>query len=223
MKFWEYCIHSCQDSGSEVEELVEMAARLGWNGVCVLQEKPSGKISPGNGHGMDFASGVVIEKTRPADLKREIMKHRMSREVIAVKANNDEAARTSLDMAEIDIILPGPDTEIDMVMARLARKNGICIAFELRHLVCSSGSARSRMLSWLRKNAKTVRKAGAPFVISSGALSPWDMRSPSEMTSFGKILGFGDPAIKKALGGGLIAENRKRLGGKWVMPGVEIV
>jgi RNase P/RNase MRP subunit p30 len=48
------------------------------------------------------------------------------------------------------------------------------------------------------------------------------MRSPHDITVFGKILGLSESQVKLGISDRLIKENRKRLSGKWVMPGVEI-
>ncbi len=71
-------------------------------------------------------------------------------------------------------------------------------------------------------NANLVRKFRTPFVLTSGALDPWDLRSPSELISFGNVLGFNPKDVKLSLTERIIRENRKRLGKKWVMPGVEL-
>ena len=66
-----------------------------------------------------------------------------------------------------------------------------------------------------------MRKFRAPFVLTSRANTEWDLRSASEMVAFGRVLGFQDKEIKDSLSGKILKENRKRLGGKWVIPGVE--
>ena len=72
------------------------------------------------------------------------------------------------------------------------------------------------------ETAKLVKKFRAPFVLTSGAMSEWDLRSPSEFYSFGKVLGFDPSGIRTNLSDKIVEENRKRLGDKWIMPGVEV-
>jgi RNase P/RNase MRP subunit p30 len=53
-------------------------------------------------------------------------------------------------------------------------------------------------------------------------MDPYDIRAPADIVSFGRVLGFRDPAIKAAMSDSVLKENRKRLSGKWIMPGVEL-
>jgi RNase P/RNase MRP subunit p30 len=70
--------------------------------------------------------------------------------------------------------------------------------------------------------AKFIRKAKAPMAIGSGAQMPMDMRDPGELASFGRLLGLQDNEINDGFSGKMALENRKRLSGKWIMPGVEV-
>src|SRR3990167_1587444 len=107
-------------------------------------------------------------------------------------------------------------------MVRLAKENNVAIDFAFNDVMYSYDKTRVRVLSNLVKNAALVKKYKAPFVLTSGGYSSWDLRSPSELISFGKVLGFDIPQIKQALSDWLVKENRKRLEGKWIQPGVEI-
>jgi ribonuclease P/MRP protein subunit RPP1 len=218
MSLYDYCILACSDPAA----VSEKAATLGWDGLCLLDaglpEKPAmkGKCR------IDLVRGALIETDKPGLVKREAQKTRDRFEVIAVMGLTEEANRAAVEAPAVDILLPGQDTRIDYVMAKLAKKNNVAIGFEFRSLLQSSGEDRSRLFSRMRGSAKIVRKVGAPFLITSGAMSEWDMRAPSELIAFGRELGFETPRITKAISAGLIEENRQRLGGKWVMPGVEV-
>ena len=108
-------------------------------------------------------------------------------------------------------------------MAKLAKKNNVSIEFSLSDLIQTSKLSRSKILHDLMENAKLVKKYKTPFVLTSGSFDCFGLRSPSELLSFGRVLGFQDPEIKNALSDFIVKENRKRLSGKWVMPGVEVV
>ena len=143
---------------------------------------------------------------------------------ILVFGGDPEINRAACETPEVDVLAHpelGENNGLDHVMARKAKENGVAIEFNFRQLLVNYKKSRSECFSRMLENAKLVKKYRTPFVLTSGALSPWDLRGPPELASFGRLLGFSDPEIRKALEGGRIAENRKRLGSGWIMPGVE--
>lgn len=218
MSKYDYCILE----GSDPAAVSEKAALLGWDGLCLLDAESPERVKGKEKHRIDLVRGTLIEADKAETVRKETPKKRKGYEVIAVRGLSEEANRAAVETPAVDILLPGEDSRIDYVMVKLAKKNNVAIGFEFRSLLQSSGEDRSRVFSRMRGNAKIVRKFGAPFVITSGAMSEWDIRAPSELIAFGRVLGFESPQITKAISAGLIEGNRKRLGGKWVMPGVEV-
>ncbi len=218
MSMYDYCILDDSDPTA----VSSKAALLGWDGLCLLgPESPDGMKTEGKA-GVDIVRGTLIETDKAETVRKEARKRRERFDVIAVRGLSEEANRAAVETAAVDILLPGEDSRIDYVMVKLAKKNNVAIGFEFRSLLQSSGVDRSRMFSRMRGDAKIVSKFGGPFVVTSGAMSEWDIRAPSELIAFGRVLGFDTPLITKALSAWLIERNRKRLGGKWVMPGVEV-
>jgi ribonuclease P/MRP protein subunit RPP1 len=111
---------------------------------------------------------------------------------------------------------------VNHVLAAAAKDNGVAVCFEFQPLMFSHARHRTEMFSKMLEAAKYLRKAGASVAICSGAQDPMDMRDWSVLTSFGRLLGFGDTMIQDGFSGKRVLENRKRLSGKWIMPGVEV-
>jgi ribonuclease P/MRP protein subunit RPP1 len=216
MKFYDYGILA----DSDIEAISKKGALLGFGGLGLLSGQAAGK-TPGKGK-IDLVKGTLIETDKANGVKKMVAGKRERFEIVAVRGLNEETIRAAVETPGIDILLPGEGAKIDYVMVKLARKNNVAIGFEFRLLLQSSGEERSRIFSWLRETAKLVKKFGAPFVLTSGAMSEWDLRSPSELTAFGKVLGFEESEIRKSLSGKIVENVRKRLGKKWVMPGVEV-
>ncbi len=210
MKFYDYCVFDYADG------MPGMAAELGWGGLCLLKDGPAGmgKIDP--------VKGLLIETEKVQNVKKEAVRNRKRFEIIVASGLNEDVNRAAVETPEIDILVTVEGARIDHVMVKLAAKNNVALGFDFRQLLHSSGVQRSRIFSRMRENAKLVKKFRAPFVITSGSVSEWDMRAPFELTAFGRLLGFEEPAIKEALSGKMIENNRKKLGGKWVQPGVEV-
>lgn len=219
-------------SAFQLQEAADMAKRLGWSGIGVLVplKDKAGlkgiKEACQKVKGIDLSLGVIISG-KGAAAARASQSVRREVELVAVSGGDLETNRAALETPEVDMLLHPwegrQDCGLDEVMVKLAKENNVSICFDLHPMLVSSRSGRVQVMDSMLDAAGLVKKLKAPFVISSGAIEPYDLRSASDLTSFGRVLGFGDPEIKKAMSGGMVAENRKRLSGKWVMPGVEEV
>jgi RNase P/RNase MRP subunit p30 len=213
MKFWDYCVRTDSDPG----EVAKMAGKLGWDGLCLF----GGETGTGKS-GAEMVKGLLIEEKNPEHMRKKVRSERNKFGIIAVMGNSDEMNRAACETSGVDLLLPRGETRIDVVMAKLAKEKKVRIAFEFGQLLHSTLEERGALFSQMLKNAKSVKKSGTPFALVSGALSEFGLRSPSELTAFGRVLGFDSPEIRDAMSGKLLEENRKRLSGRWVMPGVEV-
>lgn len=209
------CVQSASGAKpQEVQALREMAKSLG----VIRQPKAVSQ-------GIDAAVGIEIQ-ARPNQISHLAKSMRMQAELILVKGGTEELNRAALETPEVDILV-NPNLEngepgINHILARLGARNNVAVCFDFREIVQVYKKTRSNLLSGLMETARFVRKYKCPFVLSAGALAEWDMRAPSELIAFGKFLGFDERQCKRALSGDILKENRKRLSGKWVMPGVEL-
>lgn len=200
-------------------QTVELARRLGWSGLGMIGEQIAGTRT------LDVAQGVEIETTQVNELSSRIRTLRPQVPLVVVRGTSPDISRAAVETPEVDMLHLDCTQAVyfDQVMARLARKNSVAILFPLAALRHTHGAARADVFAQYLQIARLVQKSRAPFALSSGALAPWDLCSPPDLISFGRLLGFKDSDIRKSLSGGMLAENRKRLSGKWIMPGVEVV
>ena len=227
-----YDLHT---GSGNLKETLRLAGELGWSGLGLvipydrdfsrnLEElrKEIQRMKPK----LDIALGAEIPVEKPSRIRDIARGLRKRVELILVSGGDLEVNRRALETPELDILAhPGlgrNDPGLDHVMAKLAVKNNVAIEFSFNEILYAYKKRRSQVLQNLLKEAKLVKKYKSPFIISSGAREPWDLRSPSELTALGRVLGLPDPGIKQALSGGILQENRKRLEKKWVMPGVEV-
>ena len=172
-----------------------------------------------------LALGVEAFTEKPEQLRRLAEAVRRSAEIVVARGGTAELNRAVIETPEVDILI-NHDIEgrcgINHVLARLAKKNGVAIGFDFNQLMTSYRLGRIQEFSAMVETARQVSKAGAPLVLTSGAQDPWDMRSPSELMAMGRLLGLNGTEIRRGLSDGIVRENRKRLSGKWVMPGVEV-
>ncbi len=213
MEFWDYCVRD----DAEKPALEEMAQKLGWKGLCTFGDNVKSQKGV-----VEISVGALVETKNINEMKKKVRSARKSSEIVAVTGLSDEMNRLACDTQEVDMLLPKPQTKIDIVMAKLARENEVSICFEFGTVLHSSMEERGQVFSQMIKNAKAVRKSKAPFVIVSGASSEFGLRSHSELIAFGKLLGFGESEIKRSMSADMINSNRKKLSGKFVIPGVEV-
>ncbi len=227
-----YDLHT---GSGNLKEILRLARELGWSGLGIIipydrdfsrnletLRKEIKTLKPK----LDIALGAEISGEKPGKIRRTAKDLRKKLELIVVSGGDLEANRRALETPETDILshpyLDRNDPGLDHVMAKLAEKNRVAIEFSFNEILYAYKKRRSQILQNLLGAAKLVKKYKAPFTISSGARGPWDLRSPSELTALGRVLGLPNPEIKHSLSEGILQENRKRLGKKWVMPGVEV-
>jgi ribonuclease P/MRP protein subunit RPP1 len=211
---------------AEPGKAAEMARRLGLDGIGLTL--PSGSHASREsvkGLPVDVAIGIEI-KGKAGQIQNMARSLRRQYELILVRGGSEEANRAALETAEVDMLIH-PSLEnggpgVNHILARLGAKNNVAVCFDFWDILRSYKKTRSNVLSSMMETARFVRKYRCPFVLSSGALSEWDMKAAPELIAFGKFLGFEEGECRKALDGSILKENRKRLGGKWVMPGVEV-
>ena len=209
----------------------EMAKKLGLAGIGITvpwkeRESLKGIMQEARAiKGIDVAVGLELSG-KAHEIQALAKSARRQNELIIVRGGSEEVNRAALETPEVDILvspaLQSGDAGINHILARLGAKNNVAICFDFWEVLQSYKKTRSQILSSYLETARFVRKYKCPFILSAGALSEWDMRAASELMAFGKFLGFQEGQCKAALSGRIVAENRKRLGGKWVMPGVEV-
>ncbi len=213
---WDMCVMA--------EGAAEVAKKLGLKGIGILVPfKEKHKLKGMKGAGI--STGVIVSG-KAGKVVKDVRSVRRSVELVAVSGGDLETNRMALSTPEVDMLLhPWKDRQdcgLDHVMVKLAAKNNVSVCFDFHGLLVSSRRSRVQLMNSMLEAAKLVRKFKAPFVMASGAVEPYDLRSASDLLSFGRTLGFRDPEIKNAMSDRIVSENRKRLSGKWVMPGVEV-
>jgi ribonuclease P/MRP protein subunit RPP1 len=216
---------------SEHQKALEMASKLNLDmiGLIVplselpelrkIQKDMDWRRKPRLAIGTDASSGKAHE------MIKLVRRARKSADIIMVSGGTDELNRAAVETPEVDILMNHEvqgRAGINHILAKLAKENNVHIAFDYNQLVTSYRLGRVQGFSSLVATAKAVRKYGSPFVITSGAMDPWGMRSGSELMALGRQLGFTEGHTAKGLSYAMVKENRKRLSGKWVMPGVEV-
>jgi ribonuclease P/MRP protein subunit RPP1 len=225
MVYADLCVRTA-DAG----KALELGGQLGLDMVCLVA--PPGELAGLNKfrEKLDWrakphlALGTEIAGS-PGQLRNLAARVRKSTDVVVALGGTEELNRAALETPEVDMLINhtiGGRCGINHVLARLARKNGVAIGLDLNQLMNSYRLGRIQGFSAMAEAAGAARRFGAPITLTSGARDPWDMRSPSELIAMGRLLGLTEAEARQGLSDSMVRENRKRLSGKWIMPGVEI-
>ena len=86
---------------------------------------------------------------------------------------------------------------LNQVLCALAAKNKVAMGFSFVELLNTQKQAR--VLGRMRQNVRLCRKYKVKMVLASFAKNKWEMRSASDLQSFGKVLGMTAKEVKQAM------------------------
>ncbi|MBI4450493.1 hypothetical protein HY642_00835 [Candidatus Woesearchaeota archaeon] len=78
---------------------------------------------------------------------------------------------------------------LNHILARLAAKNNVRIAFSFSSILAAEGEARAVLMGRISQNIMLCRKAKAPMLVGSFARTPLEMRNPADLQSFFQLVG----------------------------------
>mgnify|MGYP001578923586 CR=1 FL=1 len=88
---------------------------------------------------------------------------------------------------------------MNQVLLQLAHKNDTAIGFALQPLLAVKGEQRAMLMGRMMQNVRLCRKYKVRMVLCSFAEDLFDLRSASDLQSFGRVLGMTPGEAKEAL------------------------
>ena len=88
---------------------------------------------------------------------------------------------------------------LNQVLCKLARKNDIAVAFNFNEVLKLKGAGRSQLIGRMMQNVRMCRKYGVRMIIASFATNKFELKNPSDLMSFGMILGMTPKEAKDGL------------------------
>jgi ribonuclease P/MRP protein subunit RPP1 len=196
-KFYDFCVHTIPDGDNTAEQLVALARHFGYSGIALANhsDKPQSRHVLTSTGGFEIFRGIELVEENPSKLNGLIGKFRQSVDVLIVHGGSETVNRAALENPRVDILNhPAFDKSsgLNQVLAKAAAENGVAIGLTLRPLLHSRGSRRIRLLSDLRANLDLARKYDVSLVLSSDAVSCFDLRSPMETLALAEVCGLGE-------------------------------
>ena len=225
MSFFE--LARCYPEGSSSASRMAYTARqLGWGGIIILSRDPEGIFMPEAAHkvrGIEVAIGAEAQAAGSRALKSRIGSLYSRYPFVVVLGSSEEMVRMASEDPHVDLLLHPCDVRhpLGIAAARAAAQNQVAIGFDLSPLIHLRGHNRARWMEALRHNLELVRKFHIRPVITAGAASHLDLRSPRELMALAGVAGFEPDEAREALRlpGRLLELNSR----SWAGPGVEIL
>lgn len=224
--FYDLNIHLNAEDSNVLNNLSLLAKHLGYSGIAINGVENAPKLARSvDIDDFNLFSAVELKVSNASKLHGQIGKYRNKVDVIAVSGGSESINRAAVENPNVDILvkLATPkDNGFNHVLAKEAADNNVAISFDLGDIIHLRGGRRVHSLMNFRKNLLLVRKYDVPFILTSNAVSAFDMRAPREMIALAGLFGM---TREEAISGisdmpKSIALKKSRLPG-YVMEGVQ--
>ncbi|AKB46895.1 Ribonuclease P protein component 3 [Methanosarcina sp. Kolksee] len=229
-KFYDFCVHAVPDGENTVEQLSAFARHLGYSGIALANHSDklpqSQPVLPFT-NGFEVFKGIELVEENPSKLHGLIGKFRKSVDVLIVHGGSENVNRAALENPRVDILNHpafAKSSGLNQVLAKAAAENDVAIGLTIRPLLHSRGPRRVRLLSDLRANLDLARKYDVSLVLSSGAMSCFDLRSPMETLALAEVCGLEEEEALEAIT--VVPEriiSRNRPGPGYIREGIEVL
>ena len=180
-------------------------------------------------YGLDFVKRLDIRLKRVSAIKRFLQRYRRKFEVISVLGLNREVISFSSRDNRIDIITFYPSKNFKLLKGDIEyiKNGGKHVEFLISYLrECKSNEQPAYRLSLYRKNLELIERKKIIPIFSSGIIYPEFIPDSLSVIDFYEMLGVKRETIIRGLSDdikALIDKNRKKIMGKMVSPGVEVL
>ncbi|RBQ22922.1 Ribonuclease P protein component 3 [Candidatus Methanobinarius endosymbioticus] len=140
--------------------------------------------------GLEF--GIEIHPKNQNELYKLTKKYRNKTKFISVLGGDLGVNRGVCENIQVDVLsrpyLNLPSCGINHVLAKEAVKNYVAIELCFNDILSSYLSYRSKIMAHFREIIKLHKKFKFPLIITSGASSIWEIRSPRDISAIFKYL-----------------------------------
>jgi ribonuclease P/MRP protein subunit RPP1 len=212
MSFYE-CLRAYPEGSSSASRMALKAKSLGYRGIVICNAEPCSLFRPEAAErvrGIQVAIGTEVMAKDARSFRSRIASLRARYPLLLVRAQTEEMVRLTAEDPDVDILIPPS-----------ARLNQVAMGFDLGPFFSLSGRHRSRWLEGVGRNLLVARKFDLSLMLTAGARSHLDLRSPRDIIALAEVMGFEHQEACRALSlaGRLLDLNRRC----WPSPGVELL
>ena len=215
--YYDLCVHASPDGDSDCRQMMAMAHHLGYGGICISNHSDSENCdcNLSSDDSMSICSGVELRVSKPSKLHGLIGKYRTEKDLVIVHGGTESINRAALENPNVDILnhpFTAKDSGINHVLAKSAAENKVALAFNVDILIKQKGGKRVFALSNFRNNLQLARKYDVPVLLTTNAMSVFDLRAPREVIALAGLFGMTHEEATSALTdvpAGIISRNRR--------------
>ncbi len=237
MQFFDLHVHSAFSGGeSSLEDIAKMAKNLGYSGMCFSEYfKNDEQIKNLNEEIAKVKKKIGInvflgfEAQNENDLKK-LIERRKKFDVLLVHGGDLKLNRMACETPQVDVLthpeLNRNDSGLNHILVKEAAKNNVAIEINFREILIASKKSRSKVLQNISTNIMLAKKYKVPVIISSGAVSHYELRDPQILVSFATQFGFDLKEAENSLSktpDEILKSSKERKNEKWIMPGVSVI
>ncbi|EMA50346.1 RNase P subunit p30 family protein [Halococcus thailandensis] len=220
-------VRAYPDGESTAARLALTAAECDFSGIVVRNGPAAFEGGPSRSevageYDIDVVDAVEIGGESRSAASARVKEHREEHTLVVVEGS-DALNRFACEEPRVDVLArPMADGDVNHVLARAAKRNGVRFEFDFGRVLRTSGGQRVQALGDLRKLREIVTYYDAPYVVSASPESHLELRAPRELLALGDVVGFDREAVAQGLAewGRLAARNRERLSESFIGPGV---
>lgn len=180
------------------------ALKMGYSGLVLVKsseelsskynaDKKTPSIPSETHHSLSIFKGIEIRARNPEELKRKIQKFRNKVDVLLVHGGDLKINRAAVEDPRVDV-LSHPyygrrDSGFNHVLAIEAAENNVAVDINVGYLLSNHNHRRGKILAQFREISKLKSKYNFPLVITSGASSVYDFRSPRDLMELAACFG----------------------------------
>ena len=223
-------VYAHPDGDATAARFAEAADRYGYDGVVVraVDANPDYERLRSSAS-VDLVDAVEVVAPDPQHASGAVGNARPERTVVCVRGGTDALNRFAVEQPRVDVLARpfvgggDGDGDVNHVLAKAARDNGVRIEVNLGPVLRDRGGGRVRHLKRLRRLKRILDHYHAPYVVSAAADSHLRLRASRELVAVGEAVGLGGEWTRAGLAAweDLVARNRTRLSESFIAPGVE--
>lgn len=221
-------VHARPDGESTVARFARTVSELRYDGIVVRNhgdaraEYDPAAVSEASE--VDVVEAIEIRADDPTQASGYVGNFRPDYTILAMHGGTAELNRFAVEQDRVDVLchpLRG-EGDLNHVLVKAARDNGVRIEVNLADVLRTSGGPRVQVIQGLRKLRELIETYDTPYVVSADPFSHLHLRAPRELRAIGETIGFDADAIEDGLRewGRLAARNRERQSESFIEPGV---
>jgi ribonuclease P/MRP protein subunit RPP1 len=198
IEYYDLCVHSLPECADSPKRLKLASERYGFTNIAITNHSPYWQPM----ESQEIISGIELVATNAQILRNLIDIYRDKVMILAVHGGDERINRVACSDKRVDALIHpevGPNSGLNQTLAKLAKRNNVAIVFSIDYLWKHRGFYRSTLLAFQRKNFIICRKFALKVVLTSGALSHYDLRTPRELNALSRLIGMDRSESESAL------------------------